>query len=377
MMVATDPSGERPIGYALRVLYRRGRRFDDYVVTQWDPEDMSAVGAPPGGEVRVLSQTPIVMSSMTGPVLVVDRIVPAAFENPQEWVDRALTGLLLGVRSADREPMGDEEFWEFISLLGGTVNDDGLGLLLDALMELDVVRLSAFRDALWAKLHALDHPENTIRSRDGVVSDDASLYYRCEIVAAGQDAYDAAITRPHPGGGDDGTVGEGLLTVAEDASENGLMVPLTVIETGRNPAHWPGVLPPQDPWLEIPSPGPFSAHCILSSQMPEQKRAHHASSEVVVKLFRGVGWVLFILVRGFALWILVPFASLSWLLVHSWAQRASIGQSICWYDSNFNGILLNVPFRPLRPPERDGRLLRFREMAKVKTYKINFGLEFM
>jgi hypothetical protein len=96
-----------------------------------------------------------------------------------------------------------------------------------------------------------------------------------------------------------------------------------------------------------------------------------------VKLFRGVGWVLFILVRGFALWILVPFASLSWLLVHSWAQRASIGQSICWYDTNFNGILLNVPFRPLRPPEWDGRLLRFREMAKVKTYKINFGLEFM
>ena len=36
------------------------------------------------------------------------------------------------------------------------------------------------------------------------------------------------------------------------------------------------------------------------------------------------GWVLVVLVRGLLLWVLIPFAFLSWLLLHWRAQKASV-----------------------------------------------------
>lgn len=155
--------------------------------------------------------------------------------------------------------MPDKEFWGYIELLNGEITDDGLAALIDALSTQPHGQVVAFRDALWTKLRSLDHPSNTIRTGGDQVSADASLYYRCEIVAAGERAYNGAVDSPRPGGECDGAVGEGLLSVANDAAPQELPQAEIEIETGRNRDFWPDAPPSSYPWLELPSPGPFSS----------------------------------------------------------------------------------------------------------------------
>lgn len=250
-------------GFAMRVLFRRGRRFDDYVLLQPDVENLDGLEAPPGGDFRVLSCSPIVPPSDRGPVLLVDRVLPARFEEPARWVKFATSDLIAGTYTEDprRDPMPDDEFWPLIGLLDGQIDDLGLSRLIEALSELEYLQLVAFRDALWEKLHELDHPGNTVRLDDdpeSPVGADASLYYRCEIVARGQDAFRSAVASPRLGVGEDGASGEGLLTVAEDATRFKLLPIDIEIETGTNTDHWPDAKPPRYPWLQLPSVGAFS-----------------------------------------------------------------------------------------------------------------------
>jgi hypothetical protein len=220
-----------------------------------DPAERSWIGAPTGGEIRVLTETPIFVADR-GPALVIDRVLPVRYDDPTVWIDRAVSDYIPGIRTEKprRTPLPDTEFWAYIDLLGGEVTDEGLETLTDALSDVPFERVVAFRDALWEKLHALDHPANAIHDERGVISADASLYYRCEIVAAGESAYDAAIHTPTPGRADDGAVGEALLSVADDAVPRDLPSATIEIEAGSNTALW---LDDQS-LAALPSLGPFS-----------------------------------------------------------------------------------------------------------------------
>lgn len=252
-------------GHALRVLFRQGRVFDDLVLFQAHSEARSGVGAPVGGEYEILSSKSFPIGSEWGPVVVEDRVLPGRQEDPVGWVDAVTANLKFldwmlspGVRPL----MGDEEFWALIGVLGGTIDDESSGELLAALEQLSRKALIQFNDTLAQRLHELDHPENTVRSSiggDSMVSADASLYYRCEIIAAGRDAFLDRIARPGPGGEDAGGSGEALLELVDAASEHDLPNPQVPIETGHNKEFWsdaPDSVP--DPASAIPSPGPFS-----------------------------------------------------------------------------------------------------------------------
>lgn len=252
-------------GHAVRVVFRKGRRFDDLVLFQRDEGGRSGVGPPPGGEFRVLSAWNFPILSEWGPVVVQDRVLPTAFADPSAWV-RSVTGSIevpdWGRDSPSRQLMDDDRFWSLIDLLGGSLADESIAELSEALEALPSPEIVQFRDALVARLRELDHPLNTVGSGEGddrVISADASLYYRCEIVAAGREVFRDHIEHPRPGEGFAGADGEALLGIAEDALFGRMPAPEVSIETGTNPQHWPDAPePPRDPSTTIPSPGPFS-----------------------------------------------------------------------------------------------------------------------
>lgn len=93
-----------------------------------------------------------------------------------------------------------------------------------------------------------------------------------------------------------------------------------------------------------------------------------------MSFFAGLWWLLLLLARGVILWLVIPFAAATWLAVHWWAQEASIGQAVCWYDQTLWAFLILVPFRPLLyldPRLRGTRFLSISEMRGLKTYKIS------
>lgn len=94
-----------------------------------------------------------------------------------------------------------------------------------------------------------------------------------------------------------------------------------------------------------------------------------------MRLGAGLLWFVLLLVRGVVLWALVPAAALLWLTVHWWAQRASIGQAICWWDQQLVAFLVLGPLRALLlldPRLKATRFLRLAEMSTLQTYRIGF-----
>lgn len=247
-------------GWAVRVLHRRGRRLEDSVRFQTHESDWFGVEDPENGsELEVLAHWPIRVNR-EGPAVVVNRVLPVAFRDPETWITEALRGVETPrLMDVEQNPMPDEEFWQYMSVLRDGLNQTSLTRLIDRLSSLSYRQIIGFRDALWQKLHDLDHPRNTVGSDDGeesIVSADASLYYRCEIVARGEEAYQSAVQAPRPGAGEDGASGEVLLGIADDVAPSPLIPALVEIETGRNGANWPGAEPA--PWLRIPSVSAFS-----------------------------------------------------------------------------------------------------------------------
>lgn len=258
-------------GHAVRVVFRRGRRFDDLVLFQRDEDDWSGVGAPPGGEFRVLAAWNFPVPSEWGPVLVQDRVLPTAFKDPVAWVDSVVGTVEIPETGKDapaRPLMDNDRFWSLIDCLGGSLEDEKIAELTEALEALPYRDVLFFRDTLVARLRELDQPLNTVGVGEGeerVISADASLYYRCEIVAAGREVFRDRVEHPRPGRDADGASGEALLGVAEDASVSRVPEPDASIETGTNPLYWPDAPDPlPDPWASIPSPGPFSYDIQLS-----------------------------------------------------------------------------------------------------------------
>ncbi|GAB3599108.1 DUF4240 domain-containing protein [Microbacterium tumbae] len=243
-----------------RVLFRSGQEFDDLVLYgRSEDDDFGYYNTT--GEAVVLAKSQVPVEADTGPVVVIDRILPTRFDDPLGWVDTVTSDVILEVPAEDPSPrtlMSDTEFWGLIDLLGGLIDYEGIMRLADGMAELSYREILSFRDTLWARLHELDQPGNTVE-RGGVVSADASLYYRCEIIAAGRETFLDLVRDARQGIGDAGADGEPLLYVAEDVSERDLPPAEVEIETGHNRQYWPDAPGPVAPEWEVwPSPGPFS-----------------------------------------------------------------------------------------------------------------------
>ncbi|PKQ34181.1 MAG: hypothetical protein CVT61_12400 [Actinobacteria bacterium HGW-Actinobacteria-11] len=91
-----------------------------------------------------------------------------------------------------------------------------------------------------------------------------------------------------------------------------------------------------------------------------------------MRVVAGIAMLLLLFVRGFVLWLLLPFSVVAWLLVHSWAQKARLRQAICWYDLNLFAFLMLVPLRPALRYVEGGkmRFVRISEMRVLETYGI-------
>ncbi|AXL13370.1 hypothetical protein DXT68_15455 [Microbacterium foliorum] len=90
---------------------------------------------------------------------------------------------------------------------------------------------------------------------------------------------------------------------------------------------------------------------------------------------KNTGWGLFLVIRGVFLWVLIPFATIAWLLVHSWAQGASLGQAICWYDGTFNLVLVKGLLRPFIGKEVAAKFVGLSNMGAVVPYRIRWLVE--
>ena len=82
-----------------------------------------------------------------------------------------------------------------------------------------------------------------------------------------------------------------------------------------------------------------------------------------MRFLKGMGALLLLLVRGVLLWVLIPFAFLVWLLIHSWAQKASFRQALNWYHAYVLLALLKGPFRFLGVSGRAS----FRDVPKMAS----------
>ncbi len=250
--------GEIREGWALRALFKRGRTFHDCVLFEPTADSRHGAGQPGEPGSLILSITPFQVESEWGPVAVVDRVLPERFEDPSNWVNTAIQSILPNGVAEWPSLMNDLEFWALIGHLEGTVTDESLARLSAALESLPYGQIQMFHNMFHQKLFELDQPGNTVRLGEGeaaIVSSDASLYYRCEIVAAGPRAFERHLSQPMHGSENAGAVGEALLGIAEDAADKPLLDPEIPIETGSNPDHW-DVAEATAPIS--PSPGPFS-----------------------------------------------------------------------------------------------------------------------
>lgn len=91
-----------------------------------------------------------------------------------------------------------------------------------------------------------------------------------------------------------------------------------------------------------------------------------------MRIANGIGWFVILVLRGLLLWILIPFAFLAWLLVHSWLQGASLRQSLSWYDRNLVTGIVNGPFRLLIKPEPRPQFVRVSDMATMKPHVVSW-----
>jgi hypothetical protein len=204
-----------------------------------------------------------------------DRVIDTGREDPLVWVERATASAVQAERRGEgpiRSALPDEVFWQLIGALGGRLDEDAVGQLVAVLSGWEYRAQVSFQEAFDRKLFELDRPENTVGYREdpGVVDGEASLMYRCEIIAAGQDVFIQRASDPRPGvPGVDGVSAPEILYVLEEVSSYGIPRKTFPIETGSNPAYWPDAPPVRAPWkplaAELPSPSPFSQRVQLET----------------------------------------------------------------------------------------------------------------
>lgn len=221
--------GEVTGGTAVRVITRVGRTFSDSVFLEFDRPypDFDEIH----GEWVEVSRSPFAVVSDCGPVTLVDRRVVPASCGIVEWIEEMVGSLGPGFESdsgvgvpGERMVMPDDRFWGLIGVLEGDVAPGGLMRLADALAELPDEEADAFGRAFQEKCGSLAAAGNTAWWGQGdaaLMSDDASLYYQCEIIARGRNEYETRLEDPRRAEGDDGATGELLLEVIADVVVDG------------------------------------------------------------------------------------------------------------------------------------------------------------
>jgi len=98
------------------------------------------------------------------------------------------------------EPLGDDQFWGFIEILGGKTWQRTIAKLDAALSREDDEMILRFAQTLNAKLHAIDYPEFCERRVDdaGEVFWDANLsrHHRGAVIAGGRERFDLIVADP-------------------------------------------------------------------------------------------------------------------------------------------------------------------------------------
>lgn len=89
-----------------------------------------------------------------------------------------------------------------------------------------------------------------------------------------------------------------------------------------------------------------------------------------MRFMNRIGWFTVLMLRGLLLWILIPYAFLTWSLVHVWRQKASLKQSISWYDRNMMVAIINGPFRFLLQTDQRLRFVRLVDMGSIDPHVI-------
>ena len=92
-----------------------------------------------------------------------------------------------------------------------------------------------------------------------------------------------------------------------------------------------------------------------------------------VKFLTGIAWLAILVIRGIALWLLIPLALLAWLVVHAWANDASPGRVIAWYDVNMIAALAIGPFRVLIPAAGRPRFVGLTEFATTSRHRVRLN----
>ena len=253
--------------WATRLLVRYGPSLRDITYFETSPVDESLTQFTRHyDEFVVAAHQPFRITSSIGPVLLIDRTIDSPEPDPSSWVRWALHRVrAIGMRPwKGRKEMEEAEFWDLIALLGGSVDESSASRLAASLASLTFSRQIGFQEVFDRKLFELDSPGNTVCDSDDAESVDheASLMYRCEILARGKVEHEAHVRKPTRGTRTDGRSTPELLSVIEEASGRPVPVKSYPITTGSNPAYWKDAAPVQPLWTpptpERPSPGLFS-----------------------------------------------------------------------------------------------------------------------
>ena len=151
-----------------------------------------------------------------------------------------------------RRVLPEDQFWQFIAVLGGSTDDAAVGRLTEALRAAGKRTAAAFAERLAATLYELDREElfrQPVRWSDDPddaepvpLSGDTFLYLRAGIVAQGEAVVEQVLGDPAvllQRRWDDG---EALLYAAEQAAGREIETKLSY-ETGSNEQHWSSVEP--------------------------------------------------------------------------------------------------------------------------------------
>ena len=92
-----------------------------------------------------------------------------------------------------------------------------------------------------------------------------------------------------------------------------------------------------------------------------------------MKFLTAIAWLAILVIRGIALWLLIPLAFLAWLVVFAWVNDASPAQVIAWWDVNFAAALVHGPFRLLIPVESRPRFIGLTKFAASSRHRVGLN----
>jgi len=59
--------------------------------------------------------------------------------------------------------------------------------------------------------------------------------------------------------------------------------------------------------------------------------------------------LVFLILRGFLLWFVIPYGFVAWLVYYWWERSASLGQCLGWFDLNLIAFLQLVVMKYFIP----------------------------